>query len=86
MGMVKETDEGGILILEDKTGEIEIEIEEKQSLAEVVQDEVLVVSCENTTGSTVGKRIIFPDLPMKRDINKAKNIINIYRKISSIIF
>lgn len=73
MGMVKDVsrDEGSIT-LEDKTGEAEIRIEDKNILNDIVQDEVVAVLCENSGNDIVGEIVFFPDTPMKRDIERTK--------------
>jgi len=72
IGMVKEKDEHGkTILLEDQTGEATIETEDEFVLNEIIEDEVLGAVCENTDGGIIGN-IFFPDIPLKREINKTK--------------
>jgi len=72
IGMVKEKDENGkTILLEDQTGETTVQIEDQSVLKEIIEDEVLGAVCENTDSGVVGN-IFFPDIPLKREINKTK--------------
>lgn len=72
IGMVRQKNEGSI-ILEDSTGELTIHFENmKKELDKIVGDEVLGMVCERN-GMVKAKKIIWPDIPLKRKINKTKN-------------
>lgn len=67
IGMVKEKD-GKNLVLEDLTGEITIFLSEDRK---IVLDEVIGVICEQDDAIRA-KDVIFPDIPLRRKIDKAK--------------
>ena len=72
IGMVKEKDENSkTILLEDQTGETTIQIENQGTLKEIIEDEVICAICENSDKGVVGN-VIFPDTPLKREINKTK--------------
>jgi DNA polymerase II small subunit/DNA polymerase delta subunit B len=76
MGMIKEVDKNtGTIVLEDKTGEIEVKLENKDILNDIVQDEILVVLCENFSDGIIGKEVFFPDVQIKREIERTKDDI-----------
>jgi DNA polymerase II small subunit/DNA polymerase delta subunit B len=73
MGMVKDVSKDeGTITLEDKTGETEIRIEDKEILNDIVPDEVVAVLCENHGNGIIGETVFFPDIPMKREIERTK--------------
>ena len=74
IGMVKETDtNNNTIILEDNTGEIEIQLQNKPIFKEIVEDEILNITCEKTGEIVVGESVFFPDMSIKREINKTKD-------------
>ena len=73
IGTVKEKDpETNTITLEDNTGETSVKLKGKTGLGEVVEDEVLGALCEKTDLGIISENIFFPDVPMKREINKTK--------------
>jgi DNA polymerase II small subunit/DNA polymerase delta subunit B len=78
IGMVKEKNRGErSLLLEDLTGEITVYMEEKifNRFEEILQDEVIGVLCEKKDNVIKVKKIIYPDIPLRREINKTKDNI-----------
>lgn len=59
------------LVLEDKTGYITLSLDE-QHLNQLVEDEVIGVVCEKTDDEVTVKNVIFPDVPLRKVINKTK--------------
>ncbi len=72
IGMIKEKNvEARTIFIEDKTGGIEVVLE-KDDINQLVEDEVVGVLCERENSSISGKKLIFPDVPLQREINKTK--------------
>ena len=70
IGMVKEKNTGNkTAVLEDKTGEIEVALSEAL-LNQLVEDETVGVVCTKD-GIIYGEKLVFPDIPLQREINKA---------------
>jgi len=67
IGLVKEKT-GKNLVLEDLTGEINVLLKKDKK---IVLDEVVGVVCEQDDVVRV-KNVLFPDVPLKREINKTK--------------
>jgi len=67
IGMVKEKT-GKNLVLEDLTGEVNVFFDKDEK---IVLDEVVGAVCEQGDVIRV-KNVIFPDVPLKREVNKAK--------------
>jgi len=73
IGMVKEKNpQNNAVVLEDKTGEVEIQLQDKDILNDIVEDEVLSAVCKKSDGEIFAESIFFPDVQMKREINKTK--------------
>ncbi|MDI6798444.1 MAG: hypothetical protein QMD12_00360 [Candidatus Aenigmarchaeota archaeon] len=75
IAMVKEKNEDEkSLIVEDTTGELTVFFDEKvkDSYDDLVLDEVLGLVCEKENGTVKVKDLLFPDIPLKREINKTK--------------
>ena len=73
IGMVREKDEyEKSLTLEDKTGEIKVFLEDELLLSKIVEDEVVGAICSKKEGSFFVEKIIFPDIPLKKEIAKSK--------------
>jgi DNA polymerase II small subunit/DNA polymerase delta subunit B len=71
IGMVREVDrETKNVILEDNTSEIAIQIEDSALIKDIVEDEVIGVVCEKREHVLIGAQVFFPDIPMRREINK----------------
>lgn len=76
VGLVREVDrERGKILLEDPTGQIEIFFENPEELKFVVPDEVIGIFCAKKGGFFVGKRIVFPDVPIRRQIKRTNKKI-----------
>lgn len=75
IAIVREKDEEEkSLLLEDTTGEIKCFFEGSgKNFNTLVEDEVIGVVCESREGRVFIKKIFFPDIPLKRKINKASN-------------
>jgi DNA polymerase II small subunit/DNA polymerase delta subunit B len=71
IGMVREKARDGV-VLEDTTGKVEIQFKNKDILSDVVEDEVLGVVCEQEGTVVFGENLIFPDIPLKHEVNKTK--------------
>jgi len=70
IGSVREKDEENKSItIEDTTGEIEIYINDSEIFHEIVVDDVLGIVCTKTDRPSA-ERIIWPDIPLRRSINK----------------
>ncbi len=75
IGMVREKNEyENSLILEDRSGEIKVFLDENK-LKNIVEDEVLLVICRRKEDSFYGEKVIFPDIPLKREIKRSKDEI-----------
>jgi len=72
MGMVKEKN-GNKVLLEDQTGEVSVTLENSEDLLE---DDVVGVVCKREDNVIIGKKILFPDIPINREINRTKKEIN----------
>ncbi len=73
IGMVREKDEyEKSLMLEDKTGEIKVFLEDETLLSKIVEDEIVGAVCSKKEGSFFAKKIIFPDIPLKKEIAKSE--------------
>lgn len=73
--IVKEKNEGDkSLVVEDSTGELSVFIDKKiiDNFYAVVPDEILGLVCEKEGDTVYVKNIIFPDIPLNRDINATK--------------
>jgi DNA polymerase II small subunit/DNA polymerase delta subunit B len=74
IGIVKEKNiSDKTLLLEDKTGYTTLSLEDVL-LDQVVEDEVIGVMCDKGNDDKIMvKNIVFPDVPLRRVINKTKN-------------
>ena len=70
IGIVKEVFPNGI-ILEDPTGEIEVNIKDTEN---IFVNDVVGVNGYMKNGKFFGNKIIFPDVPLTNEIKKIKNI------------
>jgi len=71
IGLVREVDKvKGRILLEDPTGQIEIFFEDPNELKFIVPDEVIGVFCARKGSFFVGKRIVFPDVPVRKQIKR----------------
>lgn len=74
IGILKEKDlKNDAITLEDSTGEMTILLKSKGPINELVEDEVLGVVCEKIEAGIISENILFPDIPMRREINKTKD-------------
>jgi len=76
--MVKEKiSDSNSIVVEDLTGELIAKFQEKTSnlLEEIVLDEVVGLVCELGTNGITVSNVIWPDLPLRRDVNKTKDDI-----------
>jgi DNA polymerase II small subunit/DNA polymerase delta subunit B len=71
--MVKEKN-GNSLLVEDFTGDTSVEVLDK-TLDQIVLDEVIGIVCEQDDETITVNKIIFPDIPLKRDIPKTEKDI-----------
>lgn len=67
------------LILEDPTGEIEIFFEGliKQKLSDIETDDIIGITCKKISGKYQAANIVFPDIPLNREIKKTKEDMKI---------
>jgi DNA polymerase II small subunit/DNA polymerase delta subunit B len=71
IGMVKEKNTiNKTVVVEDKTGEIELALSEAM-LNQLVEDETVGIVCRKDD-IMCGEKLIFPDIPLQREINKTK--------------
>jgi len=69
IGMVKEKNTSNkTAVVEDSTGEIELALSETL-LNQLVEDEIVGVVCRKD-GIIYGEKLVFPDIPLQREINK----------------
>lgn len=68
--MVKEKD-GSSLLVEDFTGETNVCVQDS-AINQVVTDEVIGTVCEKENETINTKKIIFPEIPLKREIAKTE--------------
>jgi len=60
------------LVVEDGTGEIEVFFDERsEDFKLIVPDEVIGLVCESVDNTVFVKKVVYPDIPFKKDINKA---------------
>jgi len=75
--MVKEKfDDERAILGEDETGEHKFFFENVKEFNQILLDDTVGVVCE-TSGRTVIKSVMWPDIQMKRNINKTSNEVNI---------
>jgi len=75
IAMVKEKDESEKTItVEDQTGEILV-LADNSDFDFIVPDEVIGLVCEKTGAVPKTTNIMFPDIPLKRDVNKTEDDI-----------
>ncbi|MBU5536946.1 MAG: hypothetical protein QW818_02860 [Candidatus Aenigmatarchaeota archaeon] len=70
IGIVSEIND--ILTLEDVTGQAVFEIDKEQSKY-IVEDEVIGLVCERKFGVNEVKQVIYPDIPIKKEISKTQS-------------
>jgi DNA polymerase II small subunit/DNA polymerase delta subunit B len=76
--MIKEKiSDSNSIVVEDLTGELIVRFPEKISnlLEEIVLDEAVGLVCELGADGIVVNNVIWPDLPLRRDVNKTKDDI-----------
>ena len=66
------------LTVEDNTGRIELKLSEKtkENIKNIYEDEVIGLICEKENGSVLVTNIVFPDIPLRREINRTEKEIN----------
>jgi DNA polymerase II small subunit/DNA polymerase delta subunit B len=74
--MVKEKADKSLLA-EDSTGETMVRAE-NEMLDQIVADEVIGIVCEREGDIVVAKKIIFPDIPLRRDIIRTEKDVCIF--------
>lgn len=73
IGIIREKDcTKNSIVIEDLTGEIELKSEELNFL---VEDEIVGIVCERIGEEFHGKKIIFPDIPIYRELKTSKSDI-----------
>lgn len=78
IAMVKEKiSDTSSIVVEDLTGELVVKFQEKVSdtLKEIVLDEVVGLVCESGSEGIEVSNVVWPDLPLRRDISKTKEDI-----------
>jgi len=78
IAMVKEKiSDTSSIVVEDLTGELVVRFQEKISnvIKEIVLDEVVGLVCESSSEGITVSNVVWPDLPLSRDINKTKEEI-----------
>ncbi len=75
IGMVKEIGSKW-LIVEDQTGEIKLLIDESLT-SKLVEDDVVGLKCEKRDDSFWVMQIVWPDVPLVRNVNKTKEKIKV---------
>jgi DNA polymerase II small subunit/DNA polymerase delta subunit B len=69
--MVREKNEDEkSLVVEDFTGEETIFFERKEDFELILEDEVLGIVCEREGERIFAKKIVFPEIPLRKEINK----------------
>lgn len=78
IGIVREKTTSS-LILEDPTGDIEVSFEGlmKQKIRDIDTDDIIGVVCKKIGGNYLASKVIFPDVPLEREINKTNEEIHI---------
>jgi DNA polymerase II small subunit/DNA polymerase delta subunit B len=70
IGVIEEIDrERKKLIIEDFTGECELRVED---VSKLIEDEVIAVICERKGDEIFARELIFPDIPLRREIGFTK--------------
>jgi len=60
------------LVVEDGTGETEVFFEKSsEDFRLIVPDEVIGVVCENVDNTIFVKKVVYPDIPFRKDVNRA---------------
>lgn len=73
IAMVKEKDSAEkTIFVEDQTGEILVSVEGKE-FDDIVPDEIIGLVCEKTGSIPKASNVLFPDVPLKRDVNKTED-------------
>lgn len=76
IGMIAEKDnDTKSIVVEDTTGEMKIFFDSVNNFSELLHDEVIGIVCEKDDDSIKAKSVIFPDIPLRREINKTKDDI-----------
>jgi DNA polymerase II small subunit len=78
IAMIKEKiSDTSSIVVEDLTGELVVRFQEKISntIKEIVLDEVVGLVCESGSEGIEVSNVVWPDLPLRRDINKTKEDI-----------
>ncbi|MCM8786111.1 MAG: hypothetical protein NC899_07770 [Candidatus Omnitrophica bacterium] len=76
IGMVKEKNENEkYILIEDNTGELIVYFDENsfKKYKDIVEDEIIGLLCKKENNIIKIKNIIFPDISLKREINKIKD-------------
>jgi len=74
VGILEKTGEDSAVV-EDATGSTTLKFDDKKEFADVVGGDVLGAACESTDDGLVAKRIIWPDLPLKRKVESSSKRI-----------
>jgi DNA polymerase II small subunit/DNA polymerase delta subunit B len=73
IAMVKEKDSAEkTIFVEDQTGEILVSVEGKE-FDDIVPDEIIGLVCEKSGNIPKASNVLFPDVPLKRDVNKTED-------------
>ena len=75
IGLVRSKDEGKhSLLVEDNTGEAEVFFDEgsKKEFNSILLDDVLGLVCEAEGGRIFVKKVIYPDIPFKKEVSKTE--------------
>jgi DNA polymerase II small subunit/DNA polymerase delta subunit B len=73
IAMITEKNEGDFSAsVEDQTGNIEVFFAEPDQFKQLVIDEVVGLLCESQNGIHKAEKIIWPDVPLNKEVNKGK--------------
>jgi len=74
--VIREKAGGGSAIVEDPTGEVNVVFENNEEFDEIIDGDIVGVVCEKKSDKIVVKRIVFPGIPLKRDVGAAETDID----------
>ncbi len=66
-------------LVEDLTGNISVVFGDRENAKEILEGDIVGLVCSRKHGDVFVKRVVFPDIPLKREISKTKdNILCIF--------
>jgi len=68
---VREKSGSSSAVVEDPTGNLNVEFENAGNFGELIDGDVVGIVCEKKSGGVYVKRIVFPGIDLKRDVNVA---------------